>query len=72
MFYNFDQIINYNILLYIEITMNKWTGHDYWVDSKSIDAALKGVKVGLAISDYYSLIYKVYIQYLRIFTLKIM
>ena len=51
--------------------MSKWTGHDYWVDNKKIDAALKGVKVGFAISDYYSLIYRVYIQYLNASTLKI-
>ena len=51
--------------------MSKCIGFDYCEDSSIINAVLQKAKVGFAISDYYSLIYKMYIQYLNDSILKI-
>ena len=41
--------------LYIEISVNKWSGYSYWKSSTAIDSVISNMVVGLSMSDYYNI-----------------
>ena len=54
------KIIVRSLILYIQITLNRWNGKSTCKSSTEIDTALTGLSLRLGISDYYSFNHKIW------------